>query len=69
MVFFRISILAGKPQQNEFMDNEIPNRKHQITNKSQITISNDQNLRHRWVTWVHNHALPVLNLLMVSVTD
>ena len=29
-------------------DTKIPNLKHQITNKSQCTIINDQNNHHRW---------------------
>jgi hypothetical protein len=31
-------------------DNEIPNLKHQITNKSQITIFNDQNILPSWLS-------------------
>jgi hypothetical protein len=33
--------------QNVLKDNKIPNLKHQITNKSQITIFNDRNIHHR----------------------
>jgi len=36
----------------DFIDHKIPNFKHQITNKSQISISNDRNIHLSCFAWI-----------------
>jgi hypothetical protein len=42
-------------QQGNIKDNKIPNPKHQITNKSQITIFNDRNTHHSCFASLRKH--------------
>jgi hypothetical protein len=50
--------VSSKPKEQKVLrDNKIPNLKHQITNKSQISIFNDQNIHQRCIEWFRKPSI------------
>jgi hypothetical protein len=55
--------MLSKLHQIVLWDNKTQNPKHQITNKSQISISNDQNNHCVGTDRIEKLALPIINVL------